>query len=290
MTNSSAPTLLRSAQAARILSVSSETLRLWERDGKLPFDVERTAGGQRRYPAAQVQALSLRIRDADGAATDVLDAARNMVMVARAQDMGGGVIAEQDGEGGIGYWGGLSPNPLSVEPDHLHVPDVEIPWTADELTDGREAVSLAYHSDGAPCAASVAEGRYGGQNISIGFAVLTGLHAGRVVDLRLEFPPSKRGEVSGQWIEALVGEDMSHGATTAIDIDELIDLLECQLFQLTIKEVEVDAWGMEDTTRLAHGGLGARVDIGQPVKLRPLAPVHVIESHAADAGEFDFTF
>jgi hypothetical protein len=48
----------RASQASRILNISTETLRTWESQGRLPFEVERTPGGQRRYPAAAVNALA----------------------------------------------------------------------------------------------------------------------------------------------------------------------------------------------------------------------------------------
>lgn len=45
----------RIGEAAAILGVRVETLRRWERDGKL--EVERTAGGQRRVSQAEVARL-----------------------------------------------------------------------------------------------------------------------------------------------------------------------------------------------------------------------------------------
>jgi molybdopterin-binding protein len=49
------PDSYRIGEAAELLSVRVETLRRWERDGKLL--TTRTAGGQRRVPAAEVARL-----------------------------------------------------------------------------------------------------------------------------------------------------------------------------------------------------------------------------------------
>jgi len=48
-------TAYRIGEAAKLLDVRVETLRQWERDGKLA--VERTEGGQRLVPAAEVARL-----------------------------------------------------------------------------------------------------------------------------------------------------------------------------------------------------------------------------------------
>ncbi|HJR96268.1 MAG TPA: helix-turn-helix domain-containing protein, partial [Actinomycetota bacterium] len=45
----------RIGEAAKALGVRVETLRRWEREGKLR--VERTSGGQRTVPAAEVARL-----------------------------------------------------------------------------------------------------------------------------------------------------------------------------------------------------------------------------------------
>jgi len=46
---------LRPSQAAEMLSVTVDTLRRWEAEGKL--DVNRSPGGQRRIPVAEVRRL-----------------------------------------------------------------------------------------------------------------------------------------------------------------------------------------------------------------------------------------
>ncbi len=46
---------IRIGQAAAILGVSVDTLRRWERDGRVAF--ERSAGGQRTLDAGQLRAL-----------------------------------------------------------------------------------------------------------------------------------------------------------------------------------------------------------------------------------------
>jgi hypothetical protein len=48
--------------AARHLHVSATTLKRWEKDGRLPFVVERTAGGHRRYTDSQLDELRQLIR------------------------------------------------------------------------------------------------------------------------------------------------------------------------------------------------------------------------------------
>jgi molybdopterin-binding protein len=50
----------RIGEAAEILGVRVETLRRWEREGKL--STERTSGGQRRVPASEVARLLSRGR------------------------------------------------------------------------------------------------------------------------------------------------------------------------------------------------------------------------------------
>ena len=49
------PDSYRIGEAAELLGVRVETLRRWERDGKLR--TMRTSGGQRRVPAAEVARL-----------------------------------------------------------------------------------------------------------------------------------------------------------------------------------------------------------------------------------------
>jgi molybdopterin-binding protein len=57
-----APSLLRAGQAAEMLGVSIETLRRWDADGRLTM--QRSAGGQRLVPLAEVaRLLSDRRRD-----------------------------------------------------------------------------------------------------------------------------------------------------------------------------------------------------------------------------------
>ena len=46
---------IRIGQAATILGVSVDTLRRWERDGRVAF--ERSSGGQRTIPAAELRRL-----------------------------------------------------------------------------------------------------------------------------------------------------------------------------------------------------------------------------------------
>jgi excisionase family DNA binding protein len=50
-----APSFLRPAEVADLLSVSPKTVSRWAEEGKLPFLM--TLGGHRRYPAAAIQEL-----------------------------------------------------------------------------------------------------------------------------------------------------------------------------------------------------------------------------------------
>jgi excisionase family DNA binding protein len=52
---SEAPSFLRPAEVADLLSVSPKTVSRWAKEGKLPF--LKTLGGHRRYPAAAIQEL-----------------------------------------------------------------------------------------------------------------------------------------------------------------------------------------------------------------------------------------
>jgi excisionase family DNA binding protein len=53
--DSQAPTYLRSAEVADLLSVSPKTVSRWAKEGKLPF--MKTLGGHRRYPEAEIREL-----------------------------------------------------------------------------------------------------------------------------------------------------------------------------------------------------------------------------------------
>ena len=52
---SEAPSYLRPAEVADLLSVSPKTVSRWAKDGKLPF--MKTLGGHRRYPEAEIREL-----------------------------------------------------------------------------------------------------------------------------------------------------------------------------------------------------------------------------------------
>jgi excisionase family DNA binding protein len=53
--DSEAPTYLRPAEVADLLSVSPKTVSRWAKEGKLPF--MKTLGGHRRYPEAEIREL-----------------------------------------------------------------------------------------------------------------------------------------------------------------------------------------------------------------------------------------
>jgi excisionase family DNA binding protein len=55
-----APSYLRTAEVAELLSVSPKTVAGWAKEGKLPF--MRTLGGHRRYPEAHIRELLNRLR------------------------------------------------------------------------------------------------------------------------------------------------------------------------------------------------------------------------------------
>jgi excisionase family DNA binding protein len=50
-----APSYLRAAEVAELLSVSPKTVSRWAKEGRLPF--MKTLGGHRRYPAAEIRKL-----------------------------------------------------------------------------------------------------------------------------------------------------------------------------------------------------------------------------------------
>jgi excisionase family DNA binding protein len=50
------------SQAAEYLNVHEDTLKRWERDGRLPFIVGRTKGGHRRYLTSQLDELKELLR------------------------------------------------------------------------------------------------------------------------------------------------------------------------------------------------------------------------------------
>src|ERR671918_1334516 len=52
---SEAPSYLRPAEVADLLSVSPKTVSRWAKEGRLPF--MRTLGGHRRYPEAEIREL-----------------------------------------------------------------------------------------------------------------------------------------------------------------------------------------------------------------------------------------
>ncbi len=66
---------LRLGQAAEMLSVSVETIRRWEREGRLR--VERSAGGQRLVPLSEVTRLAAERRASGGERPTVARSARN---------------------------------------------------------------------------------------------------------------------------------------------------------------------------------------------------------------------
>jgi hypothetical protein len=243
---SATPATLRAAEAARILSVSTETLRLWEQGGKLPFEVARTPGGQRCYPAAQIHDLARRIREGGGSSA-ALDAMQEMVLVPQMQDMGGGVFAEHDGEGGIGYWGGMSRRGQSVEPDDPYIDQAAVPQREATMPEGVAMVSLAYFSDGTPCLAGTDQSRYGGQSVSIGLAITGGAHAGRVATLRLDFCEGRRGEAARRWLAALVGDEIA--AQARVDVDVLAEAFAPRIYALGISERAADPFGFEGVRR-----------------------------------------
>ena len=53
---------MRTAQAARVLRVSTKTVSRWAKDGRIPHVV--TLGGHRRYPATAVYELARRLSPA----------------------------------------------------------------------------------------------------------------------------------------------------------------------------------------------------------------------------------
>jgi molybdopterin-binding protein len=72
---SAGPAAVRIGEAAEMLGVTVETLRRWERDGRL--SLRRTAGGQRRVPLAEVTRLLAERRRAGMDRPIVAQSARN---------------------------------------------------------------------------------------------------------------------------------------------------------------------------------------------------------------------
>ena len=50
------PSYLHTAEVADILHVSPKTVARWAKEGRLPF--QKTLGGHRRYPAAEIRQLA----------------------------------------------------------------------------------------------------------------------------------------------------------------------------------------------------------------------------------------
>jgi molybdopterin-binding protein len=71
----SAPTAVRLGVAAEMLGVSVETLRRWEAEGRIA--VERTAGGRRRVPLAEVARLLAERRRTERRRPIAAESARN---------------------------------------------------------------------------------------------------------------------------------------------------------------------------------------------------------------------
>jgi molybdopterin-binding protein len=89
---------LRIGQAAAVLGVSVDTLRRWDDEGAL--QVERTAGGQRRVPVAEVQRLLAERADAPAHPPIVASSARNQlagIVTAVTADTAAAVVEVQAG-------------------------------------------------------------------------------------------------------------------------------------------------------------------------------------------------
>ena len=54
---------MRTAEAARVLRVSTKTVSRWAKDGKIPHVV--TLGGHRRFPARAIYEFARRLSPAD---------------------------------------------------------------------------------------------------------------------------------------------------------------------------------------------------------------------------------
>lgn len=70
-------TSLRIGQAAALLGVSVDTIRRWDDQGTIRVD--RTGGGQRRIPAAEIRRLSAARREAPHGPRIVASSARNQM-------------------------------------------------------------------------------------------------------------------------------------------------------------------------------------------------------------------
>jgi excisionase family DNA binding protein len=54
------PVAMRTGEVAALLHVSPKTVARWAAEGRIPF--QRTLGGHRRYPAADMRALAEELR------------------------------------------------------------------------------------------------------------------------------------------------------------------------------------------------------------------------------------
>ncbi len=277
--------LLRSADAARILNVSAETLRLWERDGKLPFAVTRTDGGQRRYPAVAVHDLAERIKAGSGDAAQLLASTRGMTMVPTEREIAPGLLELQDGEGGVGHFG--APQKNHLVPRKPMVPDAPIAWTDEQLLEaGKEAVTVAYQPDGTACMAGGVNHRLRCPSAGIGFAILTGSHVGRIVTMDFDFDGEKRGELAKRWVQALTGKECSDTEALCKDGLALMPVME-RMYQMTIIEVAPSPLDFPgNPPALRHGGIGEIAQIGD----HPLRPISAVERPSSSKEDFTAWF
>lgn len=96
------------AEAAQALSISTETLRRWDAEGRIPGPERRTAGGHRRYCQRSVERLAQVQRGERSAAST------NVVEVP-AIEREGNVTTLRDADGSVGYLVSF-PTPAPPEP------------------------------------------------------------------------------------------------------------------------------------------------------------------------------
>jgi hypothetical protein len=170
---------LRPGQAAQALNVSTETLRLWEVGGKLPFEVQRTEGGERRYPATHVHALA----DAMSGKTpaDVLATMANMQLVPAPPPP----LRFHHANAEARSIASRSLRPLSGPALAVSSPS---PWRESEIPEEYAVLALAHDEDGWP-RIGCPKGKHG--MLVIDLVATGGPLTGLVVPLKID--------ILGQW-------------------------------------------------------------------------------------------
>jgi hypothetical protein len=238
--------LLRPGKAAKILNVSTETLRLWEEGGKLPFAVQRTRGGERRYPAAHVHALADAMRGKTP--SEVLATMADMVMMPAEQEISPGITEVRHSDGSVGYWG--EPSKIAaaraeqagyLDPRQMQCVDAPYPndWRVGE---DLAVLSLAHNADGEPSIGQQMTPRC--PVIVVTMCVLSGPARGQLTDIRI--PVDTTSAECSRIVSSLVGYNVRKPPKDAppFTLDLLQKLMREHVYLATISARSVDMdWG-----------------------------------------------